>query len=132
LVFWEGIFLLSAGFQHHFSTFSGHDMIASFSVPGDNKDPRIFGELLTLSYSIHRQVVPIRLVGHINPKGYVRGPRTIAGTLVFQALERHIVWEFQERLRQIYEDLLRQGRLYEASKIPRSFLMDEIPPFYSG
>jgi len=104
-------------------------MVASFHIPGGSKDPKVFGELLTLSYSIHRQVVPIRPIGHINPKGYVRGPRTIAGTLVFQALERHIVWEFQDELRRLYEELLRQGRYYEASRIPRSFLMDELPPF---
>lgn len=119
----------SAGFQYEFSSFSGHDMVASFTVPGSSDDPKVFGELLTLSYSTHRQMVPVRPIGHINPKGYVRGPRTIAGTLVFQALERHIVWEFQDELRKIYEELLRQGRLYEASKIPSFFLMDELPPF---
>jgi len=103
-------------------------MVASITLPG-SKDPRVFAELLTLSYSTHRQVAPIRPIGHINPKGYVRGPRTIAGTLVFQVLERHILWEFQDELKKLYEELMRQGRAYEASKLPRFFLMDEIPPF---
>lgn len=116
---------------HRYSSFSGHDIVAAFTFPGKEADsPKVFAELLTLSYSTHRQVTPVRTLGRIGPKGYVRGPRTIGGSLVFHVINRHIIREFQHHLLETYKKRIEQGQLDRITqRLPRSLLMDEIPPF---
>lgn len=63
-----------------YSTYAGTDIVAEIVV--DN-EVLTLGELQTISYSIHRENVPVRILGHVNPISFVRGPRTIAGSLIF-------------------------------------------------
>jgi intein/homing endonuclease len=51
-----------------YSSFSGTDIVASITPPGGR--PIVFGELQTVSYSIHREKFPVRTLGSINPKGF--------------------------------------------------------------
>jgi hypothetical protein len=45
--------------------------------------------LQTLSWSIFREKVPVRFLGSNYARAYVRGPRTIAGSMVFTMFDEH-------------------------------------------
>jgi len=62
-------------------TYSGADIVATMNLPGG--ETIVLGELQTLSYSIHRENTPVRLLGHAAPVSFVKGTRTIAGSLIF-------------------------------------------------
>jgi len=67
-----------------YTSFSGADIVVEATVPGPGKGETItLGELQTLSYSMHRENRPVRAVGHVAPVGFVKGPRTIAGTMIW-------------------------------------------------
>jgi hypothetical protein len=98
------------------NSYSGADMLATITVPsfGSNGGvPIVVGELQTLSYSIHRPKVPVRVLGRTNPKGFVRGGRTIAGSLIFTVFDKHVV-------HQVLDDI------YGAD---HRIITDEMPPF---
>ena len=64
--------------------------------------------LASFSYSSFREKIAVRTIGRVFPKGYTRGPRTVAGTMVFNVLDKH--------------------ELY--SIFPGYVLLDQIPPFH--
>jgi len=113
-------------------SFTGADIVATVYVPTLQKY-MVFGELSTISYSIHRELNPVRALGAINPKGYCRGPRTTAGSLIFTVFDRHVLYEAQLALRERYKEMLIQTSQYNlvspnfVSNI--KFTTDEIPPF---
>jgi hypothetical protein len=51
-------------------------------------------ELTTISISIHRAHSPASALGFIGAKGYARGRRTIAGTMVFTQFTQDVLAEF--------------------------------------
>ena len=73
-------------------SFSGADAVATIIVPVIGKTGNVeaqgdiitLGELQTISYSIHRENSPIRTLGHVNVRGFVKGGRTIAGIKQFR------------------------------------------------
>lgn len=65
-----------------YRSFSGGDITATF---GD----RVIGELLSLTYSVTREKGPIYTMGSDNPRGFSRGRRGIAGSLVFAVFDRN-------------------------------------------
>lgn len=95
-------------------TYSGADIVATILVPNEKTD-LVIGELQTISYSIHRESAPVRVLGSVNPAGFVRGPRTIAGSLIFTQFNEYAFY----RLRQ-YKEMAIQN-LYP--------LADMLPPF---
>lgn len=72
-----------------YTSFSGTDIVASITFPGNA--PIVFGELQTITYSIHRDKFPVRTLGRINPKGFAFGGRTIAGSLIFTVFDKHAI-----------------------------------------
>ena len=70
-----------------------------------------------MTYSIVKNIVPVRNLGNINALDYVDGPRTIAGSLVFAVFDRH----WTDKLRQ----QLKEKGLYTTTH----FVADELPPF---
>lgn len=74
-----------------YSSYSGADIVATITPVGGK--PYVFGELQTISYSIHRDKFPVRALGSINPKGFSMGGRTIAGSLIFTVFDRHVLKE---------------------------------------
>lgn len=86
-----------------YTTFAGTDISAQILVPFEDK-PLVLGELQTISYSIHRENKPVRGLGSVNPRGFVRGPRTIAGSLIFTVFDEYAFY----RLRQ-FQDLVYSG-----------------------
>jgi hypothetical protein len=107
-------------------SFSGADAVATIIIPVIGKDGNIdgsgdvitLGELQTISYSIHRENSPIRTLGHVNVKGFVKGGRTIAGSLIFTVFNEYAFY----RIKQFKEYLSRKKGFFAP-------LADMLPPF---
>lgn len=78
-----------------YTTYAGTDIVAQIIVPGEG--PLTLGELETFSYSVHREKTPVRLLGSVAPAGFVAGPRTVAGTMIFLMFNNYVFY----RLRQL-------------------------------
>lgn len=81
------------GMNHPYTSYSGADITATITVPGG--ETIVLGELLTLSYSIHRENTPVRLVGHSAPVAFVKGSRTIAGSMIFTAFNAYAFYRIK-------------------------------------
>jgi len=95
-----------------YSSYSGADIVSVFRFPV--VEPLVFGELNTISYSIYRDKFPVRALGRINPKAHTKGPRTIAGSLIFTVFNKHLISKVAKKL-------------YQDKKV--NILPDELPPF---
>lgn len=97
-----------------YNSFAGVDIVAEIILPGEK--PLTLGELQTISYSIHRENRPVRFVGHTNVMGFVKGPRTIAGSLIFTQFNSYAFY----RLQSFQQDIIRHNIFP---------LSDMLPPF---
>ncbi len=97
-----------------YNSYAGVDITAVIVLPG-TQSPIVLGELQTISYSIHRENTPVRHLGHTNISGFVKGPRTIAGSMIFTVFDSYAFYRIKE-----YRDLMRKG-VYALS--------DMLPPF---
>lgn len=104
-------------------SFAGVDIQATMVLPrvGDETsssdgDFIELGELQTISYSVHRENSPVRTLGHVNPRGFVKGSRTIAGSLIFTVFNEYAFYRIKEFKKALAE------RNY-------SPLADMLPPF---
>lgn len=111
-----------------YNSYSGADIVASIEFgPEDDRKNLIIGELQTISYSIHREVSPVRTLGRANPTGFTSGQRTIAGSLIFTVFDRNLVYSIINELLETNPELLNSG---EGKNINESYVvMDEMPPF---
>jgi len=79
------------------NSFSGCDIRAYVQatdpLTGKTSGAKLLGNIATLSYSIHREKFPVRTLGTTYPKAFTRGPRTIAGTLIFNVFDRYALWD---------------------------------------
>lgn len=107
-------------------SFSGADAVATITIPNFGRDGKttgtgesiVLGELQTLSYSIHRENSPVRTVGHVNPRGFIKGSRTIAGSLIFTVFNEYVFYKISQ-----YRDYLGRRNGFFAP------LADMLPPF---
>lgn len=101
------------------NAYSGCDIVCTVDFPTTTGKSvsTTFGTLQTISYSIHQEKMPVRVLGNMNAKDWVFGPRTIAGSLVFAVLNKHWLVDIYE---QLYENAEMKGW---------HFITDEIPPF---
>jgi len=113
-----------------FNSFSGADIVAYIHMPPqdvneeDSVDGQtktapvvgVLGNIQTISYSTFREVEPVRSLGKVYADAYTRGPRTIAGTIVWTVLDQHV---------------LAQALGYASSDsiTANTILVDQIPPF---
>jgi hypothetical protein len=104
---------LSQYYAKH-NTYAGTDIVATILVPNEKTD-LVLGELQTISYSIHRENSPVRVLGSVNPAGFVRGPRTIAGSLIFTQFDEYTFYRLAQ-----YKEITKHT-LYP--------LADMLPPF---
>jgi len=51
------------------------------------------GTAQTISCQAHRPKVAVRSIGNVSARGYTRGPRTIAGSMIFTVLNKHSLRE---------------------------------------
>lgn len=100
------------------ASFSGCDMVCSIEITPTTgkKITTVLGTLQTLSYSIHQEKIPVRVLGNLNAKDWVFGPRTIAGSLVFAVLNQHWLIDLYE---QLYSDAEMKGSHFIADEIPQ-------------
>lgn len=112
-----------------YTSFSGADIVASIRPLGGK--PVVFGEIQTISYSIYRPMMPVHALGRINPRGVVRGPRTIAGTLIFTVFDRHVLKNIMDKYRTEPDSFRTSFGLTEDDIIDlRNYAKtDEMPPF---
>ena len=113
------------------TSFSGADAVATITPLGGK--PRVFGEIQTISYSIYRPTTPVYALGRINPKGVVRGQRTIAGSLIFTVFDRHVLKSVIDTL-DYTKDKNNKNNLYnfsssELREMKDNMKTDEMPPF---
>ena len=107
-------------------SFAGVDISASMVIPAINRengtiegtDILELGELQTISYSIHRENSPVRTLGHVNPKGFIKGSRTIAGSLIFTVFNEYAFYRIKE-----FRQMMAETGLFFAP------LADMLPPF---
>lgn len=107
-------------------SYSGADAVVTLIIPVIGPDGKMtsdgdvltLGELQTLSYSIHRENSPIRTLGHVNVRGFVKGGRTIAGSLIFTVFNEYAFYRIKQ-----YRDLLARKNGFFAP------LADMLPPF---
>lgn len=86
-------------YANTYNTFAGEDILCSIdmTMADGSTATQIIGELQTISYSIHQEKFPIRCLGDMNAKGYIFGPRTIAGSLVFSVFNEHWTSEIRKK-----------------------------------
>jgi len=107
-------------------SFSGADAVATIVLPVIGSDGSVtgpgevieLGEIQTLSYSMHRENSPVRTLGHVNPRGFIKGGRTIAGSLIFTVFNEYVFYRISQ-----YKDLLARRNGFFAP------LADMLPPF---
>lgn len=104
-------------------SFAGVDIQATMVLPRigttDSNSTGDFielAELQTISYSVHRENSPVRTLGHTNARGFVKGSRTIAGSLIFTVFNEYAFY----RIGKFKEALAEQGY---------APLGDMLPPF---
>ena len=107
-------------------SFAGTDISAAMVIPAINRETGTIegtdilelGELQTISYSIHRENSPVRTIGHVNPRGFVKGGRTIAGSLIFTVFNEYAFYRIKE-----FRQMMGETGLFFAP------LADMLPPF---
>ena len=90
-------------------SFAGVDINATLVIPDIDEDGEItasgdvieLAELQTISYSIHRENSPVRTLGYVNPRGFVKGPRTIAGSLIFTVFNEYAFYRIKQFKRKL-------------------------------
>lgn len=100
-----------------YTSFSGTDINIAVSFKGGK--PVKIGEGQTLTYSIFRPMEPVYALGSAKPKGFVRGPRTIAGSIIFTVFDRHVMLD---KFYKAFEGI-------DANCTDKEYLGDELPPF---
>jgi len=107
-------------------SFSGTDITATIVLPTIDREKGTIGEadvlemaeIQTISYSIHRENAPIRTIGHVNPRGFVKGGRTIAGSLIFTVFNEYAFYRIKE-----FRQMMSESGMFFAP------LADMLPPF---
>ena len=130
---------ITKSYDVSYSSYSGVDIIASITIPQFNIRPLVIGELQTVSYSIHKEVVPVRVLGRANPKGFTSGTRTIAGSLIFTVFDTNLVHKIVKLIKESYNGAASSedesikafmSRYDDRMKDIDSYaVMDEMPPF---
>ena len=80
---------------------------------------KTLAELQTLSVSTYREKYPVRAISTTYPKGFTRGPRTIAGSMVFTVFDKNV----------LYELLSADPSEFDADHVFSTAIIDQLPPF---
>jgi hypothetical protein len=99
--------------RNPYRSYSGADISVSFTFPGG--ETIYIGSLQTLSYSIHRENTPVRIIGHSSPISFVKGSRTIAGSMIFTVFNTYAFYQIK-----CLQDKVLAGN---------APLADQLPPF---
>lgn len=80
---------------------------------------KTLAEIQTLSVSTYREKYPVRSLTSTYPKGFTRGPRTIAGSMVFTVFDKNVLYEILEA----------DPTEFDADKVFTTAIIDQLPPF---
>jgi hypothetical protein len=100
-----------------------------FSKGGRYTRPVKLLDLQTLSISSHREKFPVRTLGRVNPKSRTRGPRTIAGSLIFTLFNKAALWDLLEASSNFYSSGVGVAGTDSGYPELETVLVDQIPPF---
>jgi hypothetical protein len=86
-------------------------------------------DIQTISMSSHREKFPVRALGRVNPKSFTRGPRTLAGSMIFTLFNKHALWDLVQAGSNFYSSGV--GIHGTDSGFPEltTVLVDQLPPF---
>jgi len=79
---------------------------------------KVLAEAQTLSVSTYREKYPVRAIGSVYPRGVTRGPRSIAGSIVFTVFDKNV----------LYEILQVDPSEFDSDKLLTSVIIDQLPP----
>jgi hypothetical protein len=123
----NGAGALTADVENTFSTYTGSDLRIIVDLvnaaTASNNSPQVYKQLIectTFTVSIHREKSAVRAAGYINPKGFARGRRTIAGTMVLTQYTVDVLYNFLMSQQLMASDL---------SKDTQYVKVDQLPPF---
>lgn len=77
---------------------------------------KVLAELQTISISSFREKSPVRALGNAGVKGYTRGTRTVAGSMIFTVFDRNVLFSLLE------------SSHFDADDNFRSAIKDQLPP----
>jgi hypothetical protein len=86
---------------------------------------KVLAELQTVSWSIFREKSPVRTLGAVYPRSFVRGPRTIAGTMVFTLFDKSALHDILTLGLNPYNTGTENDRDYYQNT---TALIDQLPP----
>lgn len=113
-------------FIHNTTTYTGSDirvivdLVAADTASKTKSETKQLIECTTFTISIHREKAAVRAAGYINPKGFARGRRTIAGTMVLTQFTVDVLYKFLKGQQMSSHDL---------SKDTQYVKVDQLPPF---
>lgn len=111
------VFQTSIYNKNVYTSFSGADTSVSVVFPGG--EPVAVGECQTITYSIFRPMTPVFNLGSSRPNGFVRGQRTIAGSIIFTVFDRHV----------LLSAFHKSYRKFNAPCLNKEMLADDLPSF---
>lgn len=86
---------------------------------------KTLAELQTISWSIFREKSPVRTLGAVYPRAFVRGPRTIAGTMIFTLFDKSALYDILTLGLNPYNTGTSSDRDYYHDS---TALIDQLPP----
>lgn len=90
-------------------------------IQGKGMATVVLATLQTLSVQSHREKFAVRALGHSYVKGYTRGPRTIAGSMIFTVFNEHA-------LAHLTRSLGKSSTYGEKDGFMKTLLPDQLPP----
>jgi len=98
--------------------------ITNLQLFGDVKSTVTLGNIQTISISVFREKVPVRTLGSVYPRGVTRGPRSIAGSMIFTYFNKHALSELLEAGLHYYST----GNIDKDIFLDSTMLLDQLPP----
>ena len=115
-----------ANYVSNLTTYTGSelniivDLVKTSTATSNTSQLKQLIECTTFTISIHREKAAVRAAGYINPKGFARGRRTIAGTLVLTQFTVDVLYNFL---------MSQQLSSHDLSKDTQYVKVDQLPPF---
>lgn len=91
--------------------------LADMSKKIPNSSTKVLAECQTISLSTYRDKRAVRACGSVYPKGFTRGARDLAGSLIFTVFDQHVLW-----------DILQTDPSDFDGNTTRAAIMDQLPP----
>jgi hypothetical protein len=82
------------------------------------------GSIQTISWSLYRDIQPVRTLGSVYPRGFVKGPRSIGGSMIFTIIYKHVFQDIMDSIRGHYSTGTSDIDKYHYSTV----LIDQMPP----